>query len=66
MISLAASSGVLGGGFDSLHASTSFLYLHISKCRPLREKKLYNQAYSSLLFLILSKYIRISVNKMDI
>jgi hypothetical protein len=59
MISLAASSGVSGGGFASLHASSSFLYLHIfSKCRMSREK-LYNQAYTSSLFLILSIYIRI-------
>jgi hypothetical protein len=39
MRSLAASSGVTGGGFASLRASSSFLYLHIfSKCRFLREK----------------------------
>jgi hypothetical protein len=38
MISVAASSGVFGGGFASLHASINFLYLHIfSKYRQLRE-----------------------------
>lgn len=30
MTNLEASSGVLGGGFVSLHASESFLYLHLS------------------------------------
>ena len=52
MISLAASSGVTGGGFASLHASSSFLYLHIfSKCRLVREKVVQSTIlpYSSLL-----------------
>lgn len=42
MTSLAASSGVFGGGFDSLHASTNFLYLHIFvKIKTVKEKLKY-------------------------
>jgi len=62
MISLAASSAVFGGGFASLHASINCLYLHIVK----RKKVVQSKHIRHSLFLILAKYIRILVNKMDI
>jgi hypothetical protein len=67
VISLVASSAVFGGGFASLHASINFLYLHLfSKGSQVRKKVSQSKHIHHSLFLILAKYIRTSVNKMDI